>query len=163
TQQKGVTRADFMSFAKGRHASDLMIPSEVWVVDKLPLLGSGKVDMAGEAQHLADRYRATPGEIGRPNGYEAAAVPWRRVASAARQGEAGLLFRSLVLRLAAAVRPVVGRFFRALERLLGLEARRHRCVGAGEDLVVLDIERAQPALLTHGQGDKIADLDQFRL
>src|SRR6202165_4968262 len=31
TQQKGATRADFHMFAKGRHASDLMMPSEVWV------------------------------------------------------------------------------------------------------------------------------------
>src|SRR5471030_1454314 len=36
-------------------------------------------------------------------------------------------------------------------------------VGAGENLVVLDVERAQPALLAHGDGNKIADLDQLRL
>jgi hypothetical protein len=29
--------------------------------------------------------------------------------------------------------------------------------------MVLDVERAQPALLAHGQGDEIADLDQLRL
>ena len=44
-----------------------------------------------------------------------------------------------------------------------LEARRHRCVGAGENLVMLDVQRAQPALLAHGDGDEIADLDQLRL
>jgi hypothetical protein len=29
--------------------------------------------------------------------------------------------------------------------------------------VVLDAERAQPALLSHGNRDEVADLDQFRL
>jgi acyl-[acyl-carrier-protein]-phospholipid O-acyltransferase/long-chain-fatty-acid--[acyl-carrier-protein] ligase len=44
TQKKGATRSEFMAFARERHASDLMIPAEVIVMDKLPLLGSGKVD-----------------------------------------------------------------------------------------------------------------------
>src|SRR5262249_58249017 len=52
---------------------------------------------------------------------------------------------------------------RALERGGVLEARRHRGVCAGQYLMLLDIERAQPTLLAHGQGDEIADLDQFRL
>src|SRR6266481_9178246 len=67
------------------------------------------------------------------------------------------------LSLGARLRPIIGGLFRALKRVRGLEARRHRRVGAGEDLVMLDAERAQPALLAHGQGDEIADLDQFRL
>src|SRR5262249_12899785 len=67
------------------------------------------------------------------------------------------------LGLGARLRPVVGGLFRALERVRGLEARRHRRVGAGENLVMLDVERAQPALLPHGQRDEIADLDQFGL
>jgi acyl-[acyl-carrier-protein]-phospholipid O-acyltransferase / long-chain-fatty-acid--[acyl-carrier-protein] ligase len=55
TQQKGATRADFAAFAKAKHASDLMIPSEVWVLDKLPLLGSGKADMAAVAKLVEER------------------------------------------------------------------------------------------------------------
>ena len=47
--------------------------------------------------------------------------------------------------------------------LFGLEARRHRAVLARQDLVVLDVERAQPSLLAHGQRDEVADLDQLRL
>src|SRR5207302_6893405 len=43
TQQKNATRSEFQAFAKVKHASDLMIPAEVWVMDKLPVLGSGKV------------------------------------------------------------------------------------------------------------------------
>jgi acyl-[acyl-carrier-protein]-phospholipid O-acyltransferase/long-chain-fatty-acid--[acyl-carrier-protein] ligase len=44
TDKRGATRADFQAFARQRHASELMMPSELIVLDKLPLLGSGKVD-----------------------------------------------------------------------------------------------------------------------
>ncbi len=68
TQQKGAARTDFMSFAKGKHASDLMIPSEVWVLDKLPLLGTGKVDMAGVANLVQERIAAKPEAMARAIG-----------------------------------------------------------------------------------------------
>jgi acyl-[acyl-carrier-protein]-phospholipid O-acyltransferase / long-chain-fatty-acid--[acyl-carrier-protein] ligase len=45
TDKKGATRADFQAFARAKHAAELMFPSEVVVVDKLPLLGSGKPDL----------------------------------------------------------------------------------------------------------------------
>src|SRR5262249_47135333 len=67
------------------------------------------------------------------------------------------------LGLDARLRPVVGGLLRALKRVRGLEAPRHRRIGAGENLVMLDAERAQPALLPHGQRDEIADLDQLGL
>jgi len=60
TQQKGATRADFQAFAKAKHASDLMIPSEVWVLDKLPVLGSGKVDMMAAGKLVEERLAAKP-------------------------------------------------------------------------------------------------------
>jgi len=60
TQQKGATRGEFQAFARARHASDLMIPSEVWVLDKLPLLGSGKVDMVAVAKLVSERAAAMP-------------------------------------------------------------------------------------------------------
>ncbi len=44
TQKQGAKRADFQTYAKSRGASDLMIPAELMVLDKMPLLGSGKVD-----------------------------------------------------------------------------------------------------------------------
>jgi len=44
TDKRGATRSDFMAYARSRHASELMLPAEVIVLDKLPLLGSGKVD-----------------------------------------------------------------------------------------------------------------------
>jgi acyl-[acyl-carrier-protein]-phospholipid O-acyltransferase/long-chain-fatty-acid--[acyl-carrier-protein] ligase len=47
TQEEGASRAAFQRFAKTKGAADLMIPSEVLVVEALPLLGSGKLDFAG--------------------------------------------------------------------------------------------------------------------
>jgi acyl-[acyl-carrier-protein]-phospholipid O-acyltransferase / long-chain-fatty-acid--[acyl-carrier-protein] ligase len=45
TDKRSATRADFQAFARSKHASELMSPSEVVVLDKLPLLGSGKPDL----------------------------------------------------------------------------------------------------------------------
>src|ERR1700681_1730883 len=44
TQQKNATRSDFMTFARAHGASDLMTPAEVVYLEKLPLLGTGKID-----------------------------------------------------------------------------------------------------------------------
>ena len=44
TDKSGATRHEFQAYAKSKHASDLMIPAEVIHLDKLPILGSGKVD-----------------------------------------------------------------------------------------------------------------------
>jgi acyl-[acyl-carrier-protein]-phospholipid O-acyltransferase/long-chain-fatty-acid--[acyl-carrier-protein] ligase len=94
TQQKGATRGDFQAFAKARHASDLMIPSEVSVLDKLPVLGSGKVDMMAVAKLVQERLAAEPEAMARAPGCGAA-------------NAAAALFRRLVLRLF--LRPVVWR------------------------------------------------------
>jgi acyl-[acyl-carrier-protein]-phospholipid O-acyltransferase/long-chain-fatty-acid--[acyl-carrier-protein] ligase len=45
TNRKDATRADFVALARQRHASELMIPAEVIFMEKLPMLGSGKVDL----------------------------------------------------------------------------------------------------------------------
>jgi acyl-[acyl-carrier-protein]-phospholipid O-acyltransferase / long-chain-fatty-acid--[acyl-carrier-protein] ligase len=45
TDKHGATRADFQAYARSQHASELMNPAEVMVLDKLPLLGSGKPDL----------------------------------------------------------------------------------------------------------------------
>jgi acyl-[acyl-carrier-protein]-phospholipid O-acyltransferase/long-chain-fatty-acid--[acyl-carrier-protein] ligase len=50
TQKKDARRADFQAFAKSKGASDLMVPSEVLVVDNVPVLGSGKLDFVGVAK-----------------------------------------------------------------------------------------------------------------
>jgi len=65
TQQKGATRADFQAFAKAKHASDLMIPSEVWVLEKLPVLGSGKVDVMAVGKLAEERLAAKPEPMAR--------------------------------------------------------------------------------------------------
>jgi len=44
TDKQGATRSEFMAYSRSRHASELMLPAEVVVLDKLPMLGSGKVD-----------------------------------------------------------------------------------------------------------------------
>ena len=44
TDKHGATRSEFQAYARSKHASELMLPSEVVVLEKLPLLGSGKVD-----------------------------------------------------------------------------------------------------------------------
>ena len=44
TNKYGATRSDFIAYARSQHASELMFPAEVIVLDKLPMLGSGKVD-----------------------------------------------------------------------------------------------------------------------
>ena len=44
TDKHGATRAEFQAYARSKHASELMLPAEIVVLDKLPMLGSGKVD-----------------------------------------------------------------------------------------------------------------------
>src|SRR5450830_812544 len=75
----------------------------------------------------------------------------------------GLSLGSLRRWLGVDLGPIIGGLLRAPQCLLGLEARRHRAISASENLVMLDVERTQPALLSHGNGDEIADLDQFGL
>jgi acyl-[acyl-carrier-protein]-phospholipid O-acyltransferase/long-chain-fatty-acid--[acyl-carrier-protein] ligase len=58
TEHKGATRAAFLTHVKTQGASDLMVPAEVMNVDKLPLLGSGKVDLAGVGRLIAGRQGA---------------------------------------------------------------------------------------------------------
>jgi len=65
TQQKGATRADFQTFARAKHASELMLPSEVWVLDKLPVLGTGKVDMMAVGKLVEERLAAKPETMAR--------------------------------------------------------------------------------------------------
>jgi acyl-[acyl-carrier-protein]-phospholipid O-acyltransferase/long-chain-fatty-acid--[acyl-carrier-protein] ligase len=55
TEKKDATRSEFQAFAKASHASDLMIPAEVWVLDKMPMLGSGKVDLVALAKLVRER------------------------------------------------------------------------------------------------------------
>ena len=60
TQQASATRAEFQTYAKGHGASDLMIPSEIMIVPKLPLLGSGKVDQVSVVKLVRERVAEKP-------------------------------------------------------------------------------------------------------
>lgn len=55
TDKKDATRDSFMGFARGRGATELMMPSEVMVVPALPLLGSGKTDFAGLSKLVKEK------------------------------------------------------------------------------------------------------------
>jgi acyl-[acyl-carrier-protein]-phospholipid O-acyltransferase / long-chain-fatty-acid--[acyl-carrier-protein] ligase len=44
TERPAAKRSNFQAFAKSKGASDLMIPSDILVLEKIPVLGSGKVD-----------------------------------------------------------------------------------------------------------------------
>ncbi|MGA7786799.1 MAG: acyl-[ACP]--phospholipid O-acyltransferase, partial [Xanthobacteraceae bacterium] len=41
TDKHGATRSEFLTYARSKHASELMFPAEIVVLDKLPMLGSG--------------------------------------------------------------------------------------------------------------------------
>ena len=58
TDKHGATRAEFQAYARSKHASELMLPAEVIVVDKLPLLGSGKVDHLALQKFLLEQTAA---------------------------------------------------------------------------------------------------------
>jgi acyl-[acyl-carrier-protein]-phospholipid O-acyltransferase/long-chain-fatty-acid--[acyl-carrier-protein] ligase len=55
TQRRDASRAELQAHARSKGAADLMIPAEIIVVDKLPLLGSGKTDFAEAAKVARER------------------------------------------------------------------------------------------------------------
>ncbi|MEO0672353.1 MAG: AMP-binding protein, partial [Pseudomonadota bacterium] len=55
TENAKATRADFTAFAKRQGAAELMTPAEVMVVDRVPVLGSGKADYVSAAKLVAER------------------------------------------------------------------------------------------------------------
>jgi acyl-[acyl-carrier-protein]-phospholipid O-acyltransferase/long-chain-fatty-acid--[acyl-carrier-protein] ligase len=60
TDKADATRNDFLAFAKARGAADLMVPSEIVVLPKLPLLASGKVDLGAVGKLVQDRATEKP-------------------------------------------------------------------------------------------------------
>jgi acyl-[acyl-carrier-protein]-phospholipid O-acyltransferase/long-chain-fatty-acid--[acyl-carrier-protein] ligase len=58
TEHKAATRAAFQAHARAKSASDLIVPADVIVIDKLPLLGSGKPDLTAVARLAAARETA---------------------------------------------------------------------------------------------------------
>jgi acyl-[acyl-carrier-protein]-phospholipid O-acyltransferase/long-chain-fatty-acid--[acyl-carrier-protein] ligase len=58
TDKHGAARSEFIAYARNKHASELMVPAEVIVLDKLPLLGSGKVDNMAIAKFVREQAAA---------------------------------------------------------------------------------------------------------
>jgi acyl-[acyl-carrier-protein]-phospholipid O-acyltransferase/long-chain-fatty-acid--[acyl-carrier-protein] ligase len=58
TDRQGATRSEFMIYARSEHASELMLPAEVIVLEKLPMLGSGKVDQLAIEKFVRERAAA---------------------------------------------------------------------------------------------------------
>ncbi|MGE5367690.1 MAG: acyl-[ACP]--phospholipid O-acyltransferase [Betaproteobacteria bacterium] len=58
TNKYGATRSEFMAYARSQHASELMLPAEVVVLDKMPMLGSGKVDQLAIDKFVLDQAAA---------------------------------------------------------------------------------------------------------
>ncbi len=54
TDNAKANRGDFIGFAKARGATELMFPAQVIVVDKIPLLGSGKTDYPAVSKMAAE-------------------------------------------------------------------------------------------------------------
>jgi acyl-[acyl-carrier-protein]-phospholipid O-acyltransferase/long-chain-fatty-acid--[acyl-carrier-protein] ligase len=60
TQKKDATRSEFSAFARSRGASELMTPAEIVVMEKLPLLGTGKIDLVAVAKLVKELAAAKP-------------------------------------------------------------------------------------------------------
>ena len=50
TEQATAKRSDFQAFTKSKGASELMIPGDVVVLERIPVLGTGKVDNVAVAE-----------------------------------------------------------------------------------------------------------------
>jgi acyl-[acyl-carrier-protein]-phospholipid O-acyltransferase / long-chain-fatty-acid--[acyl-carrier-protein] ligase len=55
TTRADAKRMDLLAFARGRGASEMMMPAEVLVQEKLPLLGSGKIDNLALTNFVRER------------------------------------------------------------------------------------------------------------
>jgi acyl-[acyl-carrier-protein]-phospholipid O-acyltransferase/long-chain-fatty-acid--[acyl-carrier-protein] ligase len=55
TNKTDARRSDFVAFARARGASEMMVPAQVLVMDKLPLLGSGKIDNIALTNFVRER------------------------------------------------------------------------------------------------------------
>jgi acyl-[acyl-carrier-protein]-phospholipid O-acyltransferase/long-chain-fatty-acid--[acyl-carrier-protein] ligase len=60
TQKKDPTRAEFQAFARSRGATELMVPAEIVHLEKLPVLGTGKIDNMGVTKWVKERFAAQP-------------------------------------------------------------------------------------------------------
>jgi len=66
TQNAAATRSAFQDFAKSRGAAELIVPAEIIVLDKMPLLGSGKLDYPAIAALVGERVTTPRPEVEHP-------------------------------------------------------------------------------------------------
>jgi acyl-[acyl-carrier-protein]-phospholipid O-acyltransferase/long-chain-fatty-acid--[acyl-carrier-protein] ligase len=55
TTRADAKRMDLLAFARARGASEMMAPAEILVVDKLPVLGTGKIDNIALTNFVRER------------------------------------------------------------------------------------------------------------
>jgi acyl-[acyl-carrier-protein]-phospholipid O-acyltransferase/long-chain-fatty-acid--[acyl-carrier-protein] ligase len=55
TTKNDPKRSDFLAFARMRGASEMMVPTEVLILEKLPVLGSGKIDNIALTNFVRER------------------------------------------------------------------------------------------------------------
>jgi len=60
TQQKNPLRSEFQAFARSHGATELMVPAEIVYMEKLPLLGTGKIDNMTVTKLIKERFAAAP-------------------------------------------------------------------------------------------------------
>ena len=60
TQKKDPTRSEFQAFARSRGATEIMVPAEIVYMEKMPVLGTGKIDNMAVTKLVKERFAATP-------------------------------------------------------------------------------------------------------
>ncbi len=60
TQKKDPTRSEFQAFARSRGATEIMVPAEIVYMEKMPVLGTGKIDNMAVTKLVKERFAAAP-------------------------------------------------------------------------------------------------------
>jgi acyl-[acyl-carrier-protein]-phospholipid O-acyltransferase / long-chain-fatty-acid--[acyl-carrier-protein] ligase len=60
TQKKDPARSEFQAFARSRGATELMVPAEIVYLEKMPVLGTGKIDNMAVTKLIKERFAAAP-------------------------------------------------------------------------------------------------------
>jgi acyl-[acyl-carrier-protein]-phospholipid O-acyltransferase/long-chain-fatty-acid--[acyl-carrier-protein] ligase len=66
TQKKDPTRSEFQAFARSRGATEIMVPAEIITMEKMPLLGTGKVDNMAVTKLVKERVAAQQAAAAEP-------------------------------------------------------------------------------------------------
>ena len=60
TQKKDPMRSEFQAFARSRGATEIMVPAEIIHLEKMPVLGTGKIDNMAVTKLVKERFAAIP-------------------------------------------------------------------------------------------------------